>query len=277
MRNEYPSKAYSEFVHQFNIDLELTPKQSSALVEGKGIRLSEMQLDIIVNQMTSEDGIEEFLKENCGILLPLSVSLFVINDKLWSIMQRKVWDPQKMLAMSTIPLCTWDQKHESTSNPKGVKRWPIRPNTLNLSFDEKYMMKIQGEGGDFSGFIEQSQLTMRKWGIPETRKLIPNYIFQTLRIDVALNKAAIEIHPSPRDELDYDYSQHARVFFEHGLMVQVPGEDVTLQVGKRGPTQMAGEVFLHIGKRFEKDEVSKQELLVDIWLRLLGKRLSSVT
>ncbi|MDH4215181.1 MAG: hypothetical protein OEV85_14800 [Candidatus Thorarchaeota archaeon] len=277
MRNEYSSKAYSGLVSQFNIDMKLTAEQSSAIDDGKSIILSEEQFGGIVDQLISKTNIDIFLKENSGALLPLSVSLFVINDKLWSMMQRKALEKNKMLAMSTIPLCTWDQKHETTSNPKGIKRWPIRPNEVDISFNEKPKMKIQGEGGDFSGFIEQSHLTMRKWGIPDTRKLLPNYVFESLRIEVALNRATIESHPAPRDELDYDFSDHARVFYEHGFLVHVPGEDVILQVGKRKSVKMAGDVFLLVGKRFSEEDTSNQELLVDIWLRLLEKRQSLVT
>jgi len=277
MRNAYSSTALSEFTSHYNIDLELTSEQSSAVGEGKKISFSDEQMEDIVNQLISKHDIDAFLNENSDKLLPLSVSLFVINDKLWSMMERKVWDKKKMLAMSTIPLCTWDQNHETTSNPKGIKRWPIKTNIMELSFDKNPKMKIQGQGGDFSGFIEQSHLTMRKWGIPDTRRLIPNYTFESLRIELRLIRAKTEIHPHPRDELDYDFSDHAKVFFEHGLLIQLPGEDVTLQVAKRKPNQMAGDVFLLLGKRFDTEEVSNHELLVDIWIRLFRRRLSMVT
>jgi hypothetical protein len=277
MKNEYASKSFSEFINQFNINLDLTQEQSSTLDEDKRISLSEEQIDIIADQLTSIEGIEEFLKKNCAALLPLSVSLYVINDKLWTMMEKKIWEPKKMLAMSTIPLCTWDQAHEKTSNPKGVKRWPIKPNVMDISFSEKSKMRIQGEGGDFSGFIEQSHLTMRKWGIPDTRRLLPHYVFESLRIDVELEGASMEIHPSPRDELDYDFSENARTFHNHGFLVHTSGENVTLQVGKRKPIQLAGDVYLLVGRRFGKDDVSNQELLVDIWLKLFGKKLALVT
>ena len=277
MRNEYSSKSYSEFVNQFNINLDLTKEQSSALDEGKRISLSEEQFDNIAYQMSLGEGIEEFLKKNCSVLLPVSVSLFVINDKLWTMMERKIWDPKKMLAMSTIPLCTWDQGYEKTSNPKGVKRWPIKPNTMDISFGDKPKMRILGEGGDFSGFIEQSHLTMRKWGMPDTRRLLPNYVFESLRIEVELDRTSIEIHPSPRDELDYDFSEHARTFFNHGFLVYTSGENVILHVGKRKPTRLAGDVFLLIGRRFSKEDESNHELLVDVWLNLFEQNLTMVT
>lgn len=276
MKTKYSSKAYAEVVEKFNLVLDLEPEQSAAFDEGKGIILSENQIDIMINQLSTQDGIDSFVRTTCTALQPLSFSLFVINDRLWNMMKRKTWDQEKMLAMATIPLCTWDQKHETMHNPKGIKRWPIKPNSLEISFEPKAVMRIQGEGGDFSGFIEQSHLTMKKWGIPDTRKLLPNYVFESLRIETKLDHAVLEIHPAPRDELDYDFSDHARVFFEHGFLIHAPGKDVTLQVGKRKPTQMAGDVLLLAGKRFGKGDDSNQELLVDIWLKTFEKRMLSV-
>jgi len=276
MRSTYPAKAYAEVIDKHNLALDLSPEQSAAIAEGREISLSEKQIESITDQLTGQAGIDSFLNATCKDLLPFSSSLFVINDRLWKMMDRKIWDCRKMLAMTTIPLCTWDHDCETTRNPKGARRWPIKSNSMDIDLGPKPVLKIQGEGGDFSGFIEQSHLTARKWGIPDTRRLLPNYIFESLRIEAILNRAVLEIHPSPRDELDYDFSDHARVFFEHGFLVHVPGEDVTLQVGKRKPTQMAGDVLLLVGKRFDGDDDSNLELLVDIWLKAFEKRMASV-
>jgi hypothetical protein len=272
MQKEYPSESYRELVDLYNIDLELTEEQQSAFREGLTFSLSEKQLDAIVERLVADDGVENYLERNSHHLLPLSASLFVMNEKLWEMMKRKVWDPEKMLAMSTIPLCAWDQKHESTSNPKGIRRWPIRQNALNLSLGDESKLAVAGEGGDFSGFIEQSHLTMRKWGIPDSRRLIPNYTFEMLRIEVVLDRAAISIHPSPREDFDYDFSDHARVFFEHGFSIHVEGKDVVLQIGKKKPTQMTGNCWLLVGSRIG-DDGKQNALLVDIWLKLFQKRM----
>ena len=277
MKDTYPAKAYAEVIDKHNIALDLAPEQAAAIDEGREISLSEKQIESIIDQLTAQGGIDSFLKMTCPALLPFSSSLFVINDRLWKMMERKIWDWRKMLAMTTIPLCTYDHDCETTHNPKGIRRWPIKPNNLDIELGPKPVLRIQGEGGDFSGFIEQSHLTAKKWGLPDTRRLLPNYVFQSLRIEAILNRATLETHPSPRDDLDYDFSDHARVFFEHGFLVHVPGKDVTLQVGKRKPTQMAGDVLLLAGKRFGEEDDSNLELLVDIWLKVLEKRLATVT
>ncbi len=273
MRVVKPAKAYEEFLKEIKIDLGFTPDQSAAYDRGESILLSKEQLDFIVDQLSVLEGIDSFLIRFTSSIQPISLSLFVLNDKLWKIMERKLWDPEKMLAMSTIPLCAWDKNSESISNTKAVKRWTVHPSTFAISFGEYPKMSITGEGGDFSGFIDQSQLTARKFGIPESRKEIPNYIFDKLDIKVELDDYSIETYPKPRDDLDYDYSDHARVFYEHGFAVSLPGENVTLKVGKRKPAKMLGEVYLLIGRRVNVEEEPFTGLLLDIWLRAFQRRM----
>jgi hypothetical protein len=274
MKNEYLAKSYNEFIEKYNIELDLTQEQLDSIDAGDNIKLDDTQLDRLAEQLVAYEEIDEFIKDNCRALLPISFSLFVVNDKLWEMMKKKVWDPEKMLAMCTVPLCTWDKDYETTSNPKGIRRWPIKPNTLDIHFDNMTKLEIRGEGGDFSGFIEQSHLSTRKWGFPDSRRLIPNFIFQSIHIEALLGRAAIEISPEPREDFDYDFSDHARVFFEHGFVAHIPGEDVILQVGKGKPNRMAGDVYLLIGNRFIEKETQEQTLLADIWLKLFKKRMT---
>jgi hypothetical protein len=268
-----PAKAYQELLTKFEVDLGLTNDQTIALENDQPILLSNEQLDFIVDQLVVIDGIDEFLIKFAASIQPLSLSLFVINDKLWKIMERKLWDPEKMLAMSTIPLCAWDKKSEKTSNIKAVKRWTVQPSDFNIALEKIPLIRIRGTGGDFSGFIDQSQLTARKFGLPESRKEIPNYIVEKLDIEIRFSKAIVETYPAPRDDLDYDYSDHARVFYEHGFAISLPGENVTLKVGKRKPTKMLGDVYLLIGRRVNINDEAFQGLMLDIWLRSFQRRM----
>ncbi len=272
MRTAKPASAFQKLLEEFKLDLGLTKEQTLALENEQAIILSKEQLDFIVDQMTVLDGLDGILAKLSSLITPLSLSLFVLNDRLWKMMERKTWDTEKMLAMSTIPLCAWDKKSEKTSNPKAVKRWTVHPNTLDLSFDKTTLLKIAGEGGDFSGFIEQSQLTARKFGLPESRQIIPNYQFTKISIDLLITHASIEAYPSPREDLDYDYSEPAKVFYEHGFAITIPGEYVTLKIGKRKPTKMLGNVYLLIGRRIS-EENSYEGLLLDIWLRAFQRRI----
>lgn len=273
MKIAKPAKAYQELLAQFELDLGLTNEQTSALENNQPILLSKEQLDFIVDQFVVIDGLDKFLIKFASSIQPLSLSLFVINDKLWKIMERKEWDPDKMLAMSTIPLCAWDKNSEKTSNIKAVKRWTVHPSDFIISLEKTPSIRIRGDGGDFSGFIDQSQLTARKFGLPESRKEIPNYIIEKLDIEILFNNAKIETYPTPRDNLDYDYSDHARVFYEHGFAISLPGKNVTLKVGKRKPTKMLGDVYFLVGRRVNINDEAFQGLMLDIWLRALRRRM----
>ncbi|MHA1862844.1 MAG: hypothetical protein ACTSWA_03665 [Candidatus Thorarchaeota archaeon] len=260
MKIAKPAKAYRELLDHFEIDLGLTSDQVTVLENNQPILLTEKQLDHLVDQIVALDDIDKFLKKFIHSILPISLSLFVINDRLWKMMERKSWDNDKMLAMSTIPLCAWDKKLNDTNNPKAVKRWTIQPCTFELSLENTPTIKIKGKGGDFSGFIER-------------KNFLPNYIFESLDIGVVFNSATIETYPPPRDDLDYNYSDHASVFSEHGFAISIPGENVTLRVGKRLPTKMLGDVYLLIGSRVNAEDKPYQGLMIDIWLRAFQRRI----
>ncbi len=260
MKIAKPAKAYRELLDQFEIDLGLTSDQAVALKDNQPILLTEGQLDFIVDQIVAVDDIDKFLKKFIDSVLPISLSLFVINERLWKMMGRKTWDNDKMLAMSTIPLCAWDKKLNDINNPKAVKRWTIQPCTFELLLDNTPTIKITGKGGDFSGFIER-------------KNFLPNYIFESLTISVQFIDATIETYPTPREDLDYNYSDHARVFYEHGFAISIPGENVTLRIGKRLPIKMLGDVYLLIGTRVNVENKPYQGLLIDIWLRSFQRRI----
>ncbi len=260
MKIAKPAKAYRELLDQFEIDLGLTSDQATALDKNQPILLTEEQLDFLLDQIVALDDINNFLTKFIHSILPISLSLFVINDRLWKMMERKSWDNDKMLAMSTIPMCAWDKKLNDINNPKAVKRWTVQPCTFEISLDNTPTIKITGKGGDFSGFIER-------------KNFLPNYIFESLTIGVKFDDATIETYPTPKDDLDYNYSDYARVFYEHGFAISVPGENVTLRIGKRLPIKMLGEVYLLIGTRVNVEDKPYQALMIDIWLRAFQRRI----
>ncbi|MCJ7818081.1 MAG: hypothetical protein MUP60_04460 [Candidatus Thorarchaeota archaeon] len=63
------------------------------------------------------------------------------------------------------------------------------------------------------------------------------------------------------------------MFYEHGFSISLPGENVTLKVGKRKPTKMLGDVYFLIGRRVNTDDEPYQGLMLDIWLRALQRRM----
>ncbi len=73
--------------------------------------------------------------------------------------------------------------------------------------------------------------------------------------------------------MDYNYSDHASVFYEHGFAISILGENVTLRVGKRIPTKMLGDVYLLIGSRVNAEDKPYQGLMIDIWIRAFQRRM----
>lgn len=272
MKTALKPSAYSMLEKEYSIDLSLTTQQIENIEKDEAFILDNQQMDSIIDQLVAVDGLDGYILKTAEEIQPISISLFVINDRLWKMMERKPWDTDKMLAMCTIPLCTWDQKEESTSNPKGVKRWEIKQNHLELSFDEKPILTFTGEGGDFSGFIEQSQITGRKFGMIESRKLVPNYMFEDLKMEIRLNDIVIELHPEPKDDLDYDFSEHARVFYECGCAISLRGNSVRLTVGKRKPAILSGDIYLLLGINAKSDD-HYRELKSVLWLNALKRKL----
>ncbi len=174
-----------------------------------------------------------------------------------------------MLAMCTIPYCFWNQNEESAMNPKAVKRWELGATTIQLKSNPP-TLSVVGDGGDFSGFIERSQLTMRRFGMIDGRGLVPNYQYKPLKIDVSLEEAKLELHPAPLDYLDYDFSEKAQTFHEHGILIRTDGKRAKLTVDKKEST-MNGEVLLLVGASIDPADTSYRGPLVDIWLWLFSR------
>ncbi|MFW9927503.1 MAG: hypothetical protein ACFFDM_12190, partial [Candidatus Thorarchaeota archaeon] len=64
----------------------------------------------------------------------------------------------------------------------------------------------------------------------------------------------------------------AKVFYDHGVLLTIPGEDVTLSITDRKPSQMKGEVNLLIGTRVDHETDSYRGLLVDLWFWSFARR-----
>lgn len=266
--------AFEEFAKTYDVEFHFSTEQEILLEEDRAVVLSSSQLDGIATHISKQSGLGPFLEENARQISPVCMSLYVINKATWDLMQRRAWDKDKMLAMTTMPYCFWDQKEERGSNLKGVNRWELGPTTLAFS-DRPPTVTITGNGGDFGGFIRRGMVTSRKFGMPETDdKVVPNYIFQELEITALLDEARIRLHPEPSDELDYDFSESARVFHNHGVHLEIPGEHVNLEVKKRKPARLSGTVHLLIGVP-SQPESSMRALLADVWFWLLRRLMEA--
>lgn len=276
MSNKYPASAYTQLLKEFEIDLRLSDDQSVLLSDEKEFALSAEQMSNAVQQICSILGTDKYLTQFISSITPLRLSVFVFNDALWNMMMKKSWQDsrEQMLAMSTIPLCTWEQKEEKTSNPKGVCRHDVWPNDVTLELNHEKVLIISGRGGDFAGFIERSHRTARKWGIPEKRDLIPNYEFTSLRLEIDLKQAEVSLKPTPRDDLDYDFSESARFFFDNGLSISLPEGSVTLTSGSRKPATMKGNALILLGHHEEENPY--KNLLSSMWFWAFANKIGEI-
>lgn len=263
---------FREFAETYGVEFSFTPKQRAMFQDEKVVILESDQLNYIIDHMSPEGGIPNFLQDYASHIPTVCMSLYVVNDALWKLMERKPWDQEKMLAMTTMPYCFWHQDEEKTSNIKAVRRWSLGKNILRYSKTNN-TLEINGEGGDFGGFINRSQITMRKFGIPDKRELIPNYIYQKFNLVIHLEAATADAHPLPLDYLDYDFSSSAKEFHDHGIHISVPGESVTLQIEKRKPSKLNGVVHLFVGYVLESGADALTALLADIWFWALQRLL----
>ena len=106
-----------------------------------------------------------------------------------------------------------------------------------------------------------------------TRKIVPSYESQEIRINIKKGTAEANLYPGPNKELDYNFSEHPKIFYDHGIKIAADGKDVYLQVGKRNNNQLREEVMIFIGKNFDTKDESKDILLFHVWLSLLRKGL----
>ncbi|MFX1330404.1 MAG: hypothetical protein ACFE9W_02510 [Promethearchaeota archaeon] len=276
MKIGQPQSTFEEFAEKHNVQFSFSPEQQSLFDEDQPVVLTTSQLDQLTEQISRQVGLEAYLEANAQHIAPICMSLYVMNDDTWALMERKPWDKDKMLAMTTMPYCFWDANEEHGSNLKGVKKWDLgstiiafRGNPPNLT--------IEGNGGDFSGFANRGMTTLRRFGLPEMdNKLVPRYTFQKIQIHAELNEAKVFLHPKPCKEFDYDFSEPAKLFHDYGVHLELPGDDVTLTVEKRKPSRLRGRVHLLVAGSNKPDIDSFKALMTDIWLwtfnRLMAQR-----
>lgn len=276
MKACYTAHIYESLVERFSgLNIPFSSPQKASLEKDNEVSLNITQIDQIIDQISADSGLSYFIESNASELTPISMSLFVVNDDTWKMMKRKPWEEDKMLAMFTIPYCYWSKHKEGGKNPKGVHRWDIEENIFSFSEDPAPKITMIGKGGDFSGFVEERMIKSRHFGLPGSTRLIPNYEFKIASIDVSLNSAQIDIHPMPIENFDYDFSEPARVYYDHGLHLTAPGRDFKFKINRGKATKLRDTVHLFIGTKSTSGSSDLRLLLVDIWLRGLQRFVES--
>ncbi len=278
-RHEFSKKTIQNFCNQYGVTITYSAEQTTKLTDDGRTPLSINQMADIVDQLCKDEAsLKKFIEETAVKLQPISLSLYVLNDDLWKIMTRKHEHPEKMLPMITIPWFFWEKEAEGRMNPSGVRRREdaVRPFAIKI---EDEVLTISGEGGDFCGLLEgrivDGYKGVRPILIPSfkgSKKTVPNYESEFIHIIINTNSLETLLYPIPKKELDYDFSEHPKVFYTHGIQICADGKDVILQVSNRRKTELRGKVLIFIGKDFEQKEESSKLLLFHVLLLVLNKR-----
>ena len=277
-RYEFEDKDIERFCNNNGVIITLNQDQlDNIAIKGKTPLLVE-QISNVASQLYPDvESQREFLEQKAGDLHPVALSLYILNDDLWKIMSHKHRDPDRMLPMTTIPWFYWEEKAEGRKNPGGVKRLEDPKNPLSIRMS-KGALTISGSGGDFAGLLEGRIVDRHKGirplivpGSTGSKKLVARYESQMVRIEIETHSLQTELYPKPLKELDYFYSEHPRVFYEHGIQMKLNGEDVNLRVGKRRGTTLRGEVLIYIGKDFGEILDSNKIMMFHVWLSVLNR------
>jgi hypothetical protein len=277
-RYEFSKETIQTFSNEYGISINLTAEQNGKITDFGRTPLQVEQIETIANELFPDTlSMIKFLEDGSHKFHPLALTLYVLNDDLWNIMSRKPSDTEKMLPMTTIPWFFWEKEAESRSNPAGVKRLDDLNFPLAVRIKDQ-TLSFSGKGGDFAGLLEGRIVDPHKGirpmfipGDTGPKKNVANYESQQVQITLNTQSSDIKLYPKPMKELDYMYSEHPKVFYEHGIQLSLDGEDVVLKIGKRRDTTLRGKVFILMGKNFEDTTDSDQILLFHVWLVALRK------
>jgi hypothetical protein len=273
---EIDSESIASFCNKFGVSIDYTLVQSQNLKTQGKTKLLVDQLENLAEQICADSVCtKEFIEKRSTDFHPVSMSLFVINDALWKIMARKEEHPERMLPMTTIPWFYWEKEAESRKTPFGVRRLEDPGNPLKIDVDGD-VLEISGNGGDFCGVLEGRIVDKNKGvrplfipGSTGPKKNVAKYESEYVQIKFDISSALMDLYPVPDKELDYIFSEHPRVFHDHGILIKADGENVRLKVSNRKETTLRGKVMIFIGKDFREVENSDEILTFHVWLSLL--------
>ena len=81
------------------------------------------------------------------------------------------------------------------------------------------------------------------------------------------------LYPEPSKSIDYTFSEHPRIFYEHVLSVSSEGMQVRLGIGKKKAQPLHGDIILLLGKHWESETSGHEILFYHVWLNALSELL----
>ncbi|MFW9920261.1 MAG: hypothetical protein ACFFED_11720 [Candidatus Thorarchaeota archaeon] len=269
-----------EMLNQFESEYEI---EIMDLISGPSIAMSddeatlkEEQMQEIIHRLGATGKYQDIIVNLQPRSPSISMSLFVLNDATWKLMEKKEDGQDRMLPMTTIPWFYWNEKAQ---NKWGSMRFGDAESKVQVSTEKKQLM-ITGEGGDFCGIVAKSALENRfsPWRIvipelPSSSKMVTKYESARIKLLLDYSEAECRLYPHPRKNLDYTFSESPKVFYYHGLELVVDGKDTLLKVGNRHETKLHGEVHIFIGRPSENIANKGSILGFHIWLNALFSKL----
>lgn len=257
---------------------ELTKEQNEMLGNKEGTTLTRRQLDLISENLAGKQTITEFVNDLAEHFQPLSMSLFVFNDSLWKMMEKKPESMNTMLPMATIPRFYWKESAVNPKNPYGVKR--DQNSGLSLNIEPHQSVAFRGLGGDFCGILEGQLIDQEIESrpilsptLPGPKEKVPKYETQDIEIKLQFGNLKANLYPDPWKSIDYTFSEHPRLFYEHGLLISSEGIQVQLGIDNKRAQPLHGEVILLLGKHWESDAPGHEILYYHVWLNAFSNLL----
>ena len=267
----FQKEDFELFAQLHGLDLELTNEQHNMIEDKGGTTIESSQLRRICENMSGNQTTSQFVNSLVDNFQPLSLSLFVFNDSLWKLMANKQESTDTMLPIVTIPRFHWKQSAITKKNPYGVRRDTDTNLTMNVMPNE--FLSFRGLGGEFCGIVE-GQLVDKETGprpiiaptFPGVKDKVPNFTSQEIKVRIQLGNLKTIMYPDPWKKIDYTFSEHPRVFYEHGLSISCEGKKVHLSIGRKRAHTLHGDVVLFLGRRWEIDTPGHEILHYHVWL-----------
>ena len=274
-RYHFSQEQIEQFEQTNGLLVGLTREQYDILGEKEGTALTHSQLYSVAEKLAGNQTLEEFVNALSNRFQPLSISLFVFNDAIWKLMERKIVSPDTMLPMATVPYFYWKMTAITQNNPYGVMRDPT--SRSSLSIEPNHSVALWGTGGEFCGILE-GQLADRNTGprpiisptLPGSKEKVPKYESQDIGFTLQFGNLKADLYPDPWKTIDYTFSEHPKVFYEHGLAVTADGKGVKLKVSNKRSQPLHGDVYLLLGKRWESETPGQEIVLFHVWLNALS-------
>ncbi|MGY5861516.1 MAG: hypothetical protein RTU09_04015 [Candidatus Thorarchaeota archaeon] len=276
----FRKETIESFEQEHGVSIDLQPNQQDNLGDSGTTSLLLEQIDKLVTEMSrSYDSIFGFIKDHSKAIEPISMTLLVMNEATWKIMEKKPKHADCMLPMVTIPWFHWSGNVVTPRNPEGIQRHDRGTARITGAINGKRII-ISGTGGNFCGLLEgrvaDPYSEARPLILPGDRGvvgLVPLYEKQDLTVTIDMDGLETTLYSEPDKKVDYTFSESPKTFYNHGLQLKADGAQVHLRVGKGKEYELRGEVKVLLGKHIKEEDDSSTTLLFHVWLSALNRLL----